>query len=104
MAPALEPCLYRKIPQEIPKAVVEYYSVWLTRPLREVEVVAMERIDLRVLQRERIAPRRDDDVGARLGRMGENARKTVEHALAELDRVVTGSTGREVRDDVLAEV
>jgi hypothetical protein len=46
----------------------------------------MERVDLRVLQRECVAPCRDDDIAAGLGRMGENARKTVEHALAELDR------------------
>lgn len=29
MVVALEPCLYLKIPQEIPKAVVEYYLVWM---------------------------------------------------------------------------
>ena len=37
----------------------------------------MERVDLRVLQRERVAPSRYDDVVAELSRMEENARKTV---------------------------
>src|SRR3954447_12529037 len=72
--------------------------------LREMEVVTVELVELRVLQRERVAPRRDGDIVAGLRGMGENARKTVEHALAELDRVVTGSTSREILDDVVAEV
>lgn len=89
-----------------PRAIVEDQSVVASLPhrLREVEVVAMERIELHVLQRERIAPCRDDHLVARLRGMGENARKTVEHALAELDHVVTGSTGSKVRNDVLAEI
>src|SRR6516162_7979508 len=36
--------------------------------------------------------------------MGDNARKAVEHALAELDRVVSRTSGGEVLDDIAAEV
>src|SRR5450631_2155559 len=69
-----------------------------------MEVVAVKYADLRILQRERIVPRRNDDVLADLRRVRENARKAVEHALAELDRIVPPAAGGEVRDDVVAEI
>jgi len=69
-----------------------------------MEVVAIERAKLGVLQRERVAPRRNDDVLASLGCMGENAGKAVEHALAELDRVVPLPAGVEVLNHIVAEI
>lgn len=51
-------------PKKSPEAVVEYRLVWPIRSLREVEVVAVQLVELRVLQREGVAPRSDDDVVA----------------------------------------
>ena len=70
----------------------------------KVEVVAVERPYLHILQRDRVAPRRNDDVVASLRCVGKNAGKAVELGLAELDGVVTRSAGNEILDDVIAEI
>ena len=66
-----------------------------------MEVVTIERTQLGILQRKHVAPGGNDDIVSRLRRMGENAGKAVELALAELDRVAAGV---EALYDVLAEI
>src|ERR1700759_4584132 len=49
-----------------------YYSIWSIGSSREMEIVTVKCTDLRILQSQRIRPRRYDDVLANLRRMREN--------------------------------
>src|SRR3977135_4266943 len=89
---------------DYPQGGFDYLLRMSTPCLREMEVVAIERAKLGVLQVKRVAPRRNDDVLSSLGCMGENAGKAVEYGLADLYCIVPPPAGDEVLDDVVAEI
>lgn len=66
--------------------------------------MTVQRTELHVLQRKRIASRCDHHVISGLARVRENARKVVEGPVVELDDVVVLPGGIEVFNDVIAEV
>ena len=70
-----------------------------------MKVVTIESRQLGVLQRHRVARvSRNNDILANLRRMGQNARETVENALAELDGILSRSSHGETLDSGMAEI
>src|ERR1700722_7531707 len=92
-----------------PNADLKIYSV-LSRycradRLRKMEIVAVERAQLGILQRHRVVRiSRNNNILAGLRSMCQTARETVENGLAELDHIVGMSACEEIHDHFVPEI